>query len=223
VSATGRTSWWARDAAEHDRELIVELGEEYGPVGPYTLTVLKDLAQQQRHQGTVRTGFRVLRTKTFAESPELSRLVVERAATIGALDDLVIDEDGRRFSCRISGWDADQVRGKETLKKRAQRSGDEGDKTGQVGDESPKRREIPPTRPNQTIESPPIPPRGNRSRDIQQFDEDCRAFAETRGVDGEDGWINVRGALRDGASTKEEVLAYFERWRPDLLPREVAA
>src|SRR4051812_42308069 len=100
----GRTTWWPCDAAEHDRELIVEMGEEYGAAGPYLLRVMKDLAQQQRDSGRVRTGFRVLRTKCFVKSTEEARAIVEFGAQIGLLDDLDIDDDGRRFVCRISGW-----------------------------------------------------------------------------------------------------------------------
>lgn len=123
---SGRTTWWARDAAMHDRELVVELGEEFGPAGPYLLAVLHDLAQQQRLDdvaGVVRTGFRVLARKVFADADEVRR-IVEHAARIGALDDLVIDEDGRRFTVRVSGWKADQERGRAAWRKADQRARD---------------------------------------------------------------------------------------------------
>lgn len=127
--SAGRTSWWPRDAAEHDRELIVELGDEFGPLGPYTITVLKDLAQQQRSP-VVRTGFRSLSKKTHARhcvaddaaAVALQRQVIEYAASIGQLDDLHVDEDGRRFTVRISGLEKDNARGTETLRKAAQRA-----------------------------------------------------------------------------------------------------
>lgn len=121
----GRTSWWPCDAAEHDRELHVELGEEFGPGGPLTMRVLKDLAQQQRtDEGEVRTGFRSLRQKTHVESPAKVREIVEKAAEIGAIDDLEIDADGRRFTCRVSGWRADQDRGRASIRKADQRAKD---------------------------------------------------------------------------------------------------
>lgn len=135
VVTSGRTTWLPRDAATHDRELIVELGEEFGPAGPYALTVLADLAQQQRDGGRVRAGFRSLARKTFADVATV-RLVIERAGEIGALDDLEVDEDGRRFKCRISGWKADQDRAKAAWKKAQQRA---ADKRGQEGDMSPYR------------------------------------------------------------------------------------
>ena len=124
MSGEGRTTWWPCDAAEHDRELVVELGEEHGPAGPYVMRVLKDLAQQQRDGGRVRTGFRSLRQKTFIGDVRRVRAIVEQAALIGALDDLDVDPDGRRFTCRVSGWEADQVRGRAAIRKAAQREGD---------------------------------------------------------------------------------------------------
>lgn len=123
---SGRTTWWPCDAAEHDRELNVELGEEFGPGGPYLMRVLKDLAQQQRDEGRVRAGFRVLRAKAFIGDTATTRAIVERAAEIGALDDLEVDPDGRRFTCRVSGWEADQVRGRAAITKAAQRANAEG-------------------------------------------------------------------------------------------------
>lgn len=174
----GRTSWWPCDAAEHDRELIVELGEEFGPLGPYTIRVLKDLAQQQR-SATVKTGFRVLRGKTFAPDIEMVRAVVERAAEIGALDDLEIHEDGRRFTVRISGWDADQARGREAIRKARQRR-DMSQSNGTTPSLVPSERDVsgfvPHTLDNQRIE-PPIPPKGGRRRDLAAYEDQLRAYA----------------------------------------------
>jgi hypothetical protein len=153
-STPGRTSWWPCDAAEHDRELNVELGEEFGPLGPYVMRVLKDLAQQQRC-ATVRSGFRVMRTKTFAKDTDQVREVIEFAAKIGALDDLAIDEDGRRFTCRISGWESDNARGRESIRKADQRR-DLSQKNGTSDPVVPSERDmsgsVPHTIPNQTIE-----------------------------------------------------------------------
>lgn len=104
--AGGRTSWLPRDAAHHDRELVVELGEEFGPVGPYLDTLLRDLAQQQRSDGHVLTGFRSLARKGFTTT-ETVRQIVEHGHEIGLFDDLVFHEDGRRFELWCSGWEAD--------------------------------------------------------------------------------------------------------------------
>jgi hypothetical protein len=125
----GRTSWWPCDAAEHDRELIVELGEEFGPAAHALTRIMKDLAQAQRDSGNLRTGFRVLAAKAHlavqtgdaASARDLARRIVERAGEIGWMDDLHIDADGRRFAARISGWGADGVRGRAAIKKAEQR------------------------------------------------------------------------------------------------------
>lgn len=145
----GRTTWSPRDAATHDRELVVELGEEFGPAGPYVHTVLCDLAQQQRDGGSVRSGLRSLARKTFTD-PALVRRIVEYAGEIGALDDLEIDEDGRRFTCRISGWDADQRRGRDAWKKHDKRHQTEGDTEGQEGTSPQNGTTTPPERTYQT-------------------------------------------------------------------------
>lgn len=117
---SGRTSWWAKDAAWHRRELIVELGDEHGSEGPNVVDVLSSWAQEQRGGGTVRGGFRTLARESFV-TLEKARAVVEMAAAIGVLDDLEIDPDGRRFTCRLSGWTADQERGRATFRKATQR------------------------------------------------------------------------------------------------------
>lgn len=134
----GRTSWYPCDAAEADRELNVELGDEFGPGGPLVMRVMKDLAGQQdlRGEGQVRTGFRVLAKKCHIER-DRCREIIERAAEIGALDDLRIDDDGRRFTCRVSGWKADFNRGKSTLKKGDQRANQGEDDPPPEGDVSP--------------------------------------------------------------------------------------
>lgn len=156
--SSGRTTWYATDAAEHDRELIVELGEEFGPGGPYVIRVLKDLAQQQTRgadsKGRVRTGFRSLGRKAFIEADAAQR-IVSYAAQIGALDDLDTDADGRRFTCRISGWEADQSRGRSAFKKAAYRARQDNDvSTPEVDTSTPEVPESPmfpagsPTRPD---------------------------------------------------------------------------
>lgn len=157
----GRTTWSARDAAHHDRELVVEMLEEFGPAGPYVDVVLRDLAQQQRDSGTVKTGFRSLGRKTGLE-PSKAREIVEHAAKIGLFDDLEVDKDGRRFTCRISGWDSDQARGKSAWKKADQRARDNQGQPGTDGDMSTSEGDMSPSG-SPTIEenrSTPQPPKG---------------------------------------------------------------
>lgn len=117
---TGRTSWWAKDAAWHRRELQVELGEEFGAAGPHILDVLCCWAQEQKATGSVRGGFRALSREAFVDADRV-KVILERAAVIGAVDDLVIDNDGRRFTCRVSGFRGDQERGRAAWRKAAQR------------------------------------------------------------------------------------------------------
>lgn len=179
----GRTTWWPKDAAWHRRERIVLLGEEFGAAGPNTLDVLCAWAQEQRAAGQVRGGFRSLAREAFVDVAE-ARTIVEHAAKAGALDDLEIDEDGRRFICRVSGWEADQQRGRAAFRKAAQRereaetaqeSGNhDGTSHAESGQVTPQRDESRPatpstppdlTRPNQKTE-PPQPPEGEHEIDL---------------------------------------------------------
>jgi hypothetical protein len=124
VSA-GRTYWWAKDAAWLRRELVVELGEEFGPAGPLVLDALNGAAKLENDGGRVRSGFRALSRDCFLDDPSLARRIVEHAGTIGALDDLEIDEDGRRFVARISGWAADQNKGRAAQRQADKRAADQ--------------------------------------------------------------------------------------------------
>lgn len=158
----GRTSWLPRDAAHHDREQVVELGEEFGPVGPYIDTLLRDLAQQQRSDGHVLTGFRSLARKAFVD-PGTVRQVISYGAEIGLFDDLVFHEDGRRFELWCSGWEADARRGTEAVRKADQRAAKaEAEQTRPTGEglvpfERDKSRCVPLTRPDQTTTETPNP------------------------------------------------------------------
>lgn len=109
--AEGKTYWWAKDASWIDRDAIVELGEEFGPAGPLIIDVLSGMAKLENDAGRVFTGFRALARKCFT-TPEDAEKVVAHAAKIGALDDLDVESDGRRFTARISGWQADQKKGR---------------------------------------------------------------------------------------------------------------
>lgn len=187
----GRTTWWPCDAAEHDRELNVELGEEFGPAGPYVMRVLKDLAQQQKDGGRVRTGFRVLRTKTFLDA-EQAKTIVAHAAAIGALDDLQIDEDGRRFTCRVSGWEADQKRGREAIKKAAQRAAHDDDSSPPEGTNG----ELVPSE-GDVSRSVPLPDQTRQDKEETDHVEPVRLDDARRRIQGEavkrvfDAWVEV--------------------------------
>lgn len=122
MSGHGRTSWYGEDAAWHRRELIIELGDEFGPAALAVMKVLRAWTQEQVRGSAnpIRGGFRGLAREAFTDA-ETVRAVIERAAAIGALDDLVLEEDERRFVLRVSGWVADQDRSRAAFRKQAQR------------------------------------------------------------------------------------------------------
>lgn len=224
----GRTTWWPCDAAEHDRELNVELGDEFGPGGPHLMRVMKDIAQAQKDDGRVRTGFRILAKKTHLESPARAREIVEHAHDIGALDDLEIDHDGRRFVCRVSGWMADQARGRESIKKAAQRGKIEGGHVPQERDMSTSDGDVsgfvPSTRPDQTREITPLPPRGSsRQRDKARVDEWAKAKADELFPGEHQAWFAVRGAFAAGHEADTAIIEYVRRTAPHLIGEEAAA
>lgn len=186
----GRTTWWPKDAAWHRRERIVALGEEFGSAGPNVMDVLSAWAQEQRAGGNVRGGFRILAREAFVDTAE-ARRIVERAAAIGALDDLDVTVSHGQFVCRVSGWSADQERGRAAVRKADSRSGSHGesrsDHQSQSGNPDPGETESrsvtpgtqpDPTRPNQETETPPTPPEGGRERDRQRYEEQITAWAE---------------------------------------------
>ena len=160
--SNGRTMWFALDVARHRRSLMVDLQDEFGPAALALDVVLTAHAKEQNQGGEVRDGFSALaREAGMSGQGEVVRAFVERAAEIGWLDDLVVDEDGRRFEARVSGWKNDQDRARASWKKAGQRdakkdpclpdSGD-GDKGGQGGDMSPVVPKCPPTAQHSTAQ-----------------------------------------------------------------------
>jgi hypothetical protein len=128
---SGRTSWWAHDSAMHRRELIVELGDELGEAVLGVIDVLHSWAQEQGHTGHVTGGFRILARETFS-TIEKVKGIVERAAELGVIDDLVLGDDGKRFTARLSGWEAEQRKARAAARKAKQREADaERDEAGQ--------------------------------------------------------------------------------------------
>lgn len=192
--SAGRTTWWPKDAAWHRRERIVELGEEFGAAGPNVIDVLSSWAQEQRAGGGVRGGFRSLAREAFVDVAE-AKAIVERAAAIGALDDLDIEDvtvGHGRFVCRVSGWGSDQERGRAAFRKQAQRDREQGshaesrsDRQSQSETEPDGDAEsrsvtasTPPdlTRPDQKEEAPK-PPEGGRQRDRERYEQQLDAWA----------------------------------------------
>jgi hypothetical protein len=147
----GRTSWWPKDAAFHRRELIVELGEEFASEGPNTIDVICAWAQEQRSGGVVRGGFRTLTREAFV-TVNHAEAIVAKASEIGILDDLEVDPDGRRFTCRVSGWGADQERGRAAVRQEDKRNRDLGAVEQPVTSSDVSRPVTPSPLPNQTRE-----------------------------------------------------------------------
>lgn len=102
---SGRTIWWAKDASWWKRERVVELGEEFGALGPAVIDWLSCEAKAQNDRGRLRAGFRTLARGTFSNVEEV-RAIVSFAVDNGTLDDFT--DEGRTFTCRVSGWTSDQ-------------------------------------------------------------------------------------------------------------------
>ena len=123
--AEGKTYWFALDAAWLDRDAPDELGDEFGPGGPLTLIALMCAAKLENDGGRVHAAFRTLAKRNFTGDVDLTRRIVEHATAIGAIDDLKMHGAGRRFSCRLSGWQADQSKGRTAARVAAHRAGKE--------------------------------------------------------------------------------------------------
>ncbi len=164
--SSGRTVWWSKDAGWWRREYVVELGEEFGPAGPAVLDWLACEASAQNAGGVVKTGYRSLSRGCFVDV-DTARHVVSHAVTLGALDDLEGDE--RRFVVRVSGWKAEQDRGKAAERQRRKRERDAenaGDPTPDVTPGHATSRPVTPghkkspTSHHITEEQPPLTPEG---------------------------------------------------------------
>jgi hypothetical protein len=115
----GRTVWWAKDSGWWRREGIVELGEEFGPAGPAVLDWLSCEAKAQNDDGHVKSGFKAVARGAFV-TPDVTCHVLSRSVQLGLVDDY--EEAGGRFTCRISGWTADQERGRAAVRKSRSRA-----------------------------------------------------------------------------------------------------
>lgn len=73
----------------------------------------------QNDRGRVKSGSRTIARGTFV-APETVSHVLSRSVTLGLLDDFVETERG--FTCRISGWEQDQERGRAAARQAISRS-----------------------------------------------------------------------------------------------------
>lgn len=223
MSTTGRTYWLAKDSGWWRRELIVELGEEFGADGPAVIDWLSCEAKAQNQGGWVKAGYKTVARGCFVEVVTVGH-VVSRGVTLGLLDDFEGDE--RRFTCRISGWRADQEKAgaaKRQAEWRERNSRNTEDSEAEVTVSNGESRSVtacPPTGQDRTEEnSPPSPPKsGGRKRDRESQEEKVARYAlEVFGLDDEDGVACVKWALNAGAKTSSDVRAYVRKWRPDML------
>lgn len=102
---------------------MVELGEEFGSDGPAVLDWLSCEAKAQNDGGWVKGGHKSVARGCFVDVVTVGH-VLSHASQIGALDELS-GENGR-FSCRISGWQADHERGRAAVRKAEERARREG-------------------------------------------------------------------------------------------------
>lgn len=115
----GRTIWYAEDADWLTWERVTLLGLEFGPAAVSVLCALKCTAKRQGKTWTAKTGFTVLARQAFT-TPDEARAIVERAGSIGLLDDLVV-EDEFTFRCRVSGMAAGEQKARAAARQAAHR------------------------------------------------------------------------------------------------------
>lgn len=120
----GRTHYVPKDAGWWRRSRIIELGQQHGPAGPAVIDWLTCEARTQgpirRHDGSVKSGYAAIAHGVFLPSADQAREIVQAAVEIGLLDDM--QEHGRTFTCRISGWRNDVDTRLEADRRAAQRA-----------------------------------------------------------------------------------------------------
>lgn len=143
---SGRTTWWAKDAAWWRRGRVMRLGREFGVAGPAVLDYLMGEAKSQGptkgHDGSVKADVAAISIACFIDDDELVERIVSKAVELGALDDYEDHGDGM-FTCRMSGWKSDVEKPLAAAKKAAQRAS-QGDP-----DSPPESPDVP--------ECPPVP------------------------------------------------------------------
>ena len=120
--AEGKTYWLALDARWLQREGVVEVRQEVGHAGVTALLVLMAQAKLENDGGWVRSGYRALAAEAFLDGPDEARNILAACVSGAVLDDFEEDADGKRFSCRLSGWQADQFKGRDAHRKAAKRA-----------------------------------------------------------------------------------------------------
>jgi hypothetical protein len=121
MATDGRTIWWAKDVGWWHRERIIDLGEEFGADGPAVIDWLSGEAKAQNDGGRVKSGVKAISRGCFVDVVTVGH-VLSRSVTLGLLDDFE-GSDGL-FTCRISGWQGDQNRGRAAFRQANKRARD---------------------------------------------------------------------------------------------------
>jgi hypothetical protein len=119
--APARANWYPRNAAPDVLEET--LGIEFGGLGGYVAVKIRDLTVLRRdttvNDGELASSFAVLAQLARCTERDAER-VVRFAADAGLLAGLEIEAG--RFHCRVTDWERDWERGKQSMRKRRQRS-----------------------------------------------------------------------------------------------------
>lgn len=172
----GRTIWWAKDSGWWRRERIVELGEEFGAAGPAVIDWLSCEAKVQNDGGVVKTGTRSISRGCFVPVVTVCH-VLSRSVTLSLLDDY--EEAGNVITCRISGWKADDARGRAAARQTKKRLKDaETDLACHALSRPVTLRHAEFHREENIELLPPLPPKGGRGRDTDSFDASMRSWTD---------------------------------------------
>lgn len=241
----GRTVWLAKDSGWWRREAVIEMLGEVGPTGPAVVDWLACEAKAQNQGGMVKTGYRVIAHSLFIDLVTV-RPIVSLGVRVGLLDDW--QEDGRTFTCRISGWKSEQERALAASRKARQRAAAQEESPAPglfsrtdaaAGSHGVSRLVTPrpkmsPTGQDRTEELPPVAPQGGpldipvrpasrRKRELDAYHARVEEYALSLlpSADPKEAVSVVRGALGRCRST-DAVLEHVRQWRPELLGEAAA-
>ena len=229
--AEGKTYWLCLDARWLQREGVTEAREEVGHAAVTVLIALMGQAKLENDPGRVVTGYRALAREAFLDGPDEARQVIAACVSAGLLDDLEEHEDGKRFACRLSGWQADQSKGRDAYRKAAKRADIDGqppdtpgqgrtcpvpvrESTAQHSTEEPHRAAATTGRPR--FRKRPIPD-DRLHASLTVFD----AFQQRAGTQARP--YTTDGRLSEGLSRIVGAFTDDDRWTVDIATRAIDA
>jgi hypothetical protein len=108
---TSPRPWVRLDLSFLDQDRVRDLGRRFGAAGPLVLIAVITSAKQSamaglpaERQGTVSLRYGALRERTFVDSEDRAREIVQRLADCGLLT--ITDDDNQRFTAHLARWDA---------------------------------------------------------------------------------------------------------------------